>query len=83
MDQALEFLDPSAGQESDDSYPASIHGSLCGFPIPFLPRTEETEMEPGAGLFLTYRLINCRARGIPLSQIYLLHTVIINPRAPL
>ena len=47
---SLEFLDPSAGQESEDSYPASIHGPPCGFPIPFLPRTEETEMEPGAGL---------------------------------
>jgi len=34
-------------------------------------------------LSLTYRLINCRARGIPLSQIYVLHTVIISPRAPL
>ena len=37
MDQALEFLDPSAGQESEDSYPASIHGSPCGFPNPFFP----------------------------------------------
>ena len=46
VDQALEFLDPSAGQESDDS----IHGSPCGSLMPILPWTEETEMEPGAGL---------------------------------
>ena len=30
-------------------------------------------------LVLTYWLITCRARGIPLSEIRLLHTVIINP----
>ncbi|XP_010792497.1 uncharacterized protein [Notothenia coriiceps] len=43
-------LEPSAGQESDDSYPVSLHGSPCGSPLPPLPRTGETESEQGAGL---------------------------------
>ena len=43
MDQALDLLDPSGGQQSVDSFP-SIHGSPCGSPGPILPllRTGET-----------------------------------------
>ncbi|KAL3048137.1 hypothetical protein OYC64_006834 [Pagothenia borchgrevinki] len=41
VDQALDLLDPSGGQQSGDSFP-SIHRSPCGSPILPLLRTEET-----------------------------------------
>ncbi|KAL3042199.1 hypothetical protein OYC64_020195 [Pagothenia borchgrevinki] len=50
VDCSLISLEPSAGQELDDSYPASLHSSPCGSPLPPLPRTGETESEQGAGL---------------------------------
>ena len=43
-------LEPSAGQESDDSYPVSLHGSPYGSPLPPLPGTGQTESEQGADL---------------------------------
>ncbi|XP_033980402.1 uncharacterized protein LOC117477766 [Trematomus bernacchii] len=46
VDEALDFLDPSGGHESDD-YAPSIHGSPGGSPILSLLRTEETERGPG------------------------------------
>jgi len=50
VDGGLMSLEPSAGQVSDDSYPASLHGSPYGSPLPPLPQTGETELEQGAGL---------------------------------
>jgi len=49
VDEALDFLDPSGGHESND-YAPSIHGSPGGSPILSLLRTEETERGPGVGL---------------------------------
>ncbi|KAK5877269.1 hypothetical protein CesoFtcFv8_024791 [Champsocephalus esox] len=39
------FLEASGGQESDDSYPVSLHGSPCGYPLPPFPRTGESGSE--------------------------------------
>jgi len=50
VDGSLVSLEPSAGQESDDSYPVSLHGSPYGSPLPPLPGTGQTESEQGADL---------------------------------
>ncbi|KAK5899646.1 hypothetical protein CesoFtcFv8_009105 [Champsocephalus esox] len=63
------FLEVSGGQESDNSYPVSLHGSPCGSPLPPLPRTGETGSERDTGVGAEHAVPFSVATALPVLEL--------------